>query len=131
MPAEALEVVRQGYEAFSRSDFGWMIQNCTPDVVIVQPPERPSAKTYRGRTEFRAAFTEWPSQWDEFDLELVDLVELNDHQVLGSCRQHMRRGDLDVDQERFDLFTLRDGKVARLELFHSLDAARAAADGGD
>jgi hypothetical protein len=71
-------------------------------VVIVQPPERPSGKTSRGRNEFRAAFTEWPSQWDAFELE----------------------------QDRFDVFTFRDGKVSVLELFHTREQALAAADTG-
>ena len=66
-----MELARDGYAAFGRADFAWMIRHCTADVLIVQPPERPSAKTYRGRNEFRAAFTEWPSQWDAFELDLI------------------------------------------------------------
>ena len=127
--AELLDLVRGGYAAFGRSDFEWMIRNCTADVVIVPPAERPSARTYRGRAEFRDAFTDWPSQWDAFELELLDLAVLNDHQVLGTCRQRMRAGDLELDQPRYDLFSVRDGKVARLEMFHSLEQARAAAEG--
>ena len=127
--AELLELVRGGYAAFDRSDFEWMIRNCTADVVIVPPAERPSARTYRGRAEFCDAFTDWPSQWDAFELELLDLAVLNDHQVLGTCRQRMRAGDLELDQPRYDLFSVRDGKVARLEMFHSLEQARAAAEG--
>jgi ketosteroid isomerase-like protein len=124
-----LDLVRAGYDAFGRADFQWMIENCTADVVIVPPAERPSARTYVGRNEFRAAFTDWPSQWDEFALELVDVEQLNDHQVLGFCRQHMRAGDLELDEPRYDLFTVRDGKVSRLEMFSSAEQARAAADG--
>ena len=125
-----LELARDGYAAFGRADFEWMIRHCTADVVIVQPPERPSAKTYRGRNEFRDAFTEWPSQWDAFELDLIDVVELNDHQVLGTCRQRMRRGELELEQDRFDVFSFRDGKVSALELFHTREQALAAADTG-
>jgi ketosteroid isomerase-like protein len=125
---ELLELVRGGYAAFARSDFEWMIRNCTADVVIMPPAERPSARTYHGRAEFRDAFTDWPSQWDEFELELVDVAVVNDHQVLGTCRQRMRAGDLELDQPRYDLFSVRQGKVARLEMFHSLEQARAATD---
>ena len=85
MANEHVELARAGYAAFGRADFAWMIEHCTADVVIVQPPERPSAKTYRGRNEFRAAFTDWPRQWDAFALDLVDVVELNDHQVLAAA----------------------------------------------
>jgi ketosteroid isomerase-like protein len=126
--AELLELIRGGYAAFARSDFEWMIRNCTADVVIVPPPERPSARTYRGRAEFRDAFTDWPSQWDAFELELLALEQLNDRQVLGTCTQRMRAGELELEQPRYDLFTVREGKVARLEMFQSLDQAHEAAD---
>ncbi|HEX3316986.1 MAG TPA: nuclear transport factor 2 family protein [Solirubrobacteraceae bacterium] len=128
MAGDHVESACEGYAAFGRGDWQWMIAHSTADVVVVQPPERPSAKTYRGRTEFRAAFTEWPGQWDAFELELVDVVAVNDHQVLGTCRQRMRAGDLELEQDRFDVFTFREGRMARLELFHSLDQARAVID---
>ena len=128
MAEDNIELARAGYAAFGRADFEWMIHHCTADVVIVQPPERPNAKTYRGRIEFRSAFTEWPSQWDAFELDLLDIVELNDHQVLGSCKQRMRAGDLELEQDRFDVFTFREGKVSALELFHTREQALAAAD---
>ena len=130
MAEDNIELARAGYAAFGRADFEWMIQHCTADVVIVQPPERPSATTYRGRNEFRSAFTEWPSQWDAFELDLLDIVELNDHQVLGSCKQRMRAGDLELEQDRFDVFTFREGRVSALELFHTREQALAAADSG-
>ena len=129
MAEDNIELARAGYAAFGRADFDWMIHHCTADVVIVQPPERPSAKIYRGRNEFRSAFTEWPSQWDAFELDLLEIVELNDHQVLGSCKQRMRAGELELEQDRFDVFTFREGKVSALELFHTREQALAAADG--
>jgi len=125
---EHVELARAGYAAFGRADYAWMIEHCTADVVIAHPPERPSAKTYRGRNEFRAAFTDWPSQWDAFALELVEVVELNHHQVLGWCKQRMRAGELELEQDRFDVFTFAAGKMSALQLFHTREQALAAAD---
>ena len=86
---------------------------------------RPDAS---GRLPFREAFTEWPSQWDAFSLELVDVVEVNDHQVFGVSIQRLRSGELELEQDRYDVFTFREGWMARLEMFHTLDLASAAVD---
>ena len=68
------------------------------------------------------------AKWDAFALDLVDVVELNDHQVLGWCKQRMRAGELELVQDRFDVFTFAAGKMSELQLFHTREQALAAAD---
>ena len=37
-----------------------------PDLVLVQPPEVPDAKTYEGPAALVEAMEDWPKQWEDF-----------------------------------------------------------------
>jgi len=65
MSEETLELARQGFEALARGDLAWFDERTTPDLVVVQPPEVPDAKTYEGRRAIVEAMDDWPKQWDD------------------------------------------------------------------
>ena len=48
MPAPALEVVKQIYDAFGRRDVSKVLSLFSPDIEIVQSPELPWGGTYHG-----------------------------------------------------------------------------------
>ncbi len=67
--------MRREFEALERGDLAWFEQWTTPDVVIVQPPEVPDAKSYEGRTAVAEAWADWPAQWEDFRLDLIEIIE--------------------------------------------------------
>ena len=48
--------------------------------------------------------------------------------MLGWCKQRMRAGELELVQDRFDVFTFAAGKLSALQLFNTREQALAAAD---
>ena len=93
--------------------------------MIVQPPEVPDAKTYQGRGAIVEAMEDWPKEWDDFRLDLLEVVDISDDLVVSVAR-HRGRGresGIEMDFEVFYVHRARDGKLARLEMFFSREQA--------
>jgi ketosteroid isomerase-like protein len=126
---EMVELTRSAFEAFERGDVEWMQSRCTPDVVIVQPPEVPDAKSYRGAEAIAEMIDDWPKQWEDFRLEVTEIIDVRDDLLISGTR-HTGRGrtsGVELDFEVFYVGHLRDGKLARMEMFLSREQALRAA----
>jgi ketosteroid isomerase-like protein len=100
------------------------------DVEVGGAPELPNSGTYRGREGFVTWVAQWLDAWDEFRIELVEVVAIDDGHVLVEVDQHGRgKGSgLEVTQRGLAyLITVSDGVVVRLYLYPDRAAALAAA----
>jgi len=129
MSQENVEIVRAGFELLKLGELKVFEAWTTPDLVIVQPPEVPDAKTYEGRDALALAWRDWPDQWEDFQLDLVELIDAGDDVVISETR-HRGRGresGIEMDFRVFYVYWLRDGKLARMEMFFSREQALDAA----
>jgi ketosteroid isomerase-like protein len=71
------------------------------------------------------ALTWWPSQWDEFETELLQVVDVDDEHVISLFRNHGRgkASGVEVVEEVAFLGTFRNGKVTRVEMFRGVAEA--------
>jgi ketosteroid isomerase-like protein len=127
MSQENVEIVRAFYDAWERQDIEFILANCDPDIVIVQPSEVPDAKTYRGHTGVRAAFEDWPKQWESFRVKLVRVIDIDEERLISVNRQMLSARGIDFDQEVAFLHTQRDGKAIRVDMFLTAEQALKAA----
>jgi ketosteroid isomerase-like protein len=121
MSQENVELVRLGFEAIERGDLALVEQFTLPDAVMVQPPEVPDAKTYEGASAIREAMDDWPKQWEDFRMELLEIIDAGDDAVVSVTR-HQGRGrqsGIEMDFEVFYVYRIREGRLARLEMFFS------------
>ena len=72
MSQEWVDLVREGFEALQRGEMAMFDGMTTPDLVLVQPPEVPDAKTYEGRDAIAEAMEDWPRQWEDFRMDLIE-----------------------------------------------------------
>jgi ketosteroid isomerase-like protein len=119
--------VREGHAAWERGDIGRIVEGVDPHVEIVQPPEVPDSKTYRGKAGVIEAFADWPKQWDEFRAELLEVIDVSDTKTVSVTRHYLRARDIDVEQEVAYVHTFRDGLVVRWEMFFTREEALEAA----
>jgi ketosteroid isomerase-like protein len=129
MSQENVEIVRSGFELLQQGDLTLFEDWTTPDLVIVQPPEVPDAKTYKGRAAVAEAWQDWPDQWEDFRLDLIEVVDVSDNVVVSETR-HRGRGresGIEMDFRVFYVHRLRDGQLARMEMFFSREQALVAA----
>jgi ketosteroid isomerase-like protein len=141
---QGVETLRGVYEAFNRRDIDGLLEGFDPDVVVDETEDLAYAALllrvlgprfvvlsggYRGREEVRRLFeTVWEiSEW--FLVEPEEFVEV-DEQIIVVLRLHARAKDSGAEGEArtAHLWTIRNGKGARLQVFpgkaEALEAAR-------
>ena len=129
MSQEWVDLVRLGFEAIERGDLAVFDGMTTEDLVLVQPPQVPDAKTYEGRSAIADSMEDWPNQWEDFRMDLVEIIDAGD-EVAVSVTRHRGRGresGIEMDFEVFYVQRGRDGKLARVEMFFSREQALEAA----
>jgi ketosteroid isomerase-like protein len=82
--------------------------------------------SYHGFDGIRRFWREFLSTWDKFVVKPIEVVDAGD-QVAVAMQMAGRRGDLEVDVVWSSLYTIRDGKIARIQAFTNRDEAFKAA----
>ena len=130
MSQEGVELLKQSFDALERGDMAWFEGRTEPDVVIVQPPEVPDSKTYEGPTAVADALADWPTQWEDFRMDLLEIIDVGDD-VYVTATRHRGRGresGIEMDFQVFYVSRAPNGKLARMEMFFSREQALASAD---
>jgi ketosteroid isomerase-like protein len=85
-----------------------------PDIVWNPTEESPT----QGHEAVRASLARWKGEWDDYGLMPEELADSGDH-VIATVRLRGRgRGSgVEVDARFYDVFTLRDGKIVRMDQF--------------
>ena len=127
MSRQNVETVRKGFEAYQQGDWERVVRDAAPDIEVVQPPDFADARSYHGHRGFVEVLQWWPSQWEDFHVELTEVIDVNDDQVVWATRQRGRgKGSgVEVVGEVAFVSTFHGGKTIRIEMFQSLDEALA------
>lgn len=134
-PGENVEVVRRLWDAAARRDTEEVLSLYDPDVeldVTGFPVFATDQKTYRGHAGLRRLFAEWREVWEQADSELIDVIDAGDRVItVYSYRGRGRISGLPVEELFASVWTLRDGRVIRVQWFmgreEALQATAAAA----
>jgi ketosteroid isomerase-like protein len=129
MSQENVEAVHKSFDAYQRGEWEGVVRDADPDIEVVQPPDFADASSYHGHQGFVEVLQWWPSQWEDFHVELTEVIDANDDQVILVTRQRGRgKGSgVEVAGEVAFVSTFRDGKMIRIEMFQSLQEALEAA----
>ena len=124
-----LEIVRDGYERFVGTG-ELPVDIYAPDFVwdMSHFAGWPEDRLYHGVEGTRAFLDAWTEVWDDWQLEVESLHEAGD-QVLAIMRQRARSKStgLEVEMTFGMLWTVRDGKETRMEMYYDpAEAIRAA-----
>jgi ketosteroid isomerase-like protein len=85
-----------------------------------------AVESYRGFDGVRRFWGEFLSAWESYKVEPLSFDDAGD-QVAVVVHIVGRTHELEVDETRSSLLTLRDGRVARVQSFDDPDGAREAA----
>jgi ketosteroid isomerase-like protein len=125
-----LELVRSMLETLNESGVEAALDRIHPDFEGVTPPElSPEPDTYRGHEGIRRYFAGFEGVMDEVRWEADELMEAPDERVVAGIRLVTRSvaTGLELELPVWQLCTVRDGKVLRIEGFAKReDALRAA-----
>jgi ketosteroid isomerase-like protein len=130
MPSEPLEIVQQVGERWNAGDIDGMLDLFHDDVVMTPSPHWLETVQLKGKDAFRRNTEEWLGAWDSIEME-TEQVEAFGNRVLahGCWVSTGRVSGLDGRMPIQMVFTVRDGRIARLEWFEDHASAVAAARG--
>ena len=118
MSQENVEIIRRGYERFAASAGAG--GTAAPDFVWDMSKFRgwPEQQTYEGAEGARAFLRDWIAAWDEWEIEVEALHDAGD-KVVAIVRQRGRSktSGLPVEMAFGQVWTIRDGKSARMEMY--------------
>jgi ketosteroid isomerase-like protein len=116
-----LETLRAEYGAISRGHF---FPDVHPDFELKTPDRAIGPKTYRGAEEARRAFEDFFEPFEEAVVEPQEFFESGDRIVAFFVQRARPRGSTAMVEIRAGhLWTMRDGKPARLEIFPEREKA--------
>ena len=115
MPQENVEVVRELWDAYSLGDFDRVIALSDPYVVLVTLEEGP----LYGSDAVRANYARWMEAWEEEpETTVEELIGTGDHVLVIACFQGRgRRSGLRVEERLYEVYTLRNGTILRVDEF--------------
>jgi ketosteroid isomerase-like protein len=130
MSQENLEIVRRGYEYFG-AERDFRVEVMHPDFVWDMSTFRgwPEQQTYVGLEGARKFIADWTESWDDWQLELDELIDAGGDRVLAVVHQRGRSKatGLEVDMRFAQLWTIRDGKQFRMQMYADPAEGREAA----
>jgi ketosteroid isomerase-like protein len=123
------ERIRGLYERFARGDIDEAVEMIDPDIVVVDAPELPGGRTYRGRAEVAGALRELYEMFDGPTVDIQDL-RIGPERAVALLRVHGRGqgGGVPIDADIAHVFRMRDDSIVEMLVF--LDHPAALAEGG-
>ena len=129
MASENVDIVRRGFEHFASTGEVPM-ELLAPDFVwdMSHLSGWPEQQTYEGLDGTRAFLRDWSEAWDDWRLEVLEMQDADD-QVLVTVHQSGRSKatGMPLEMTFAQLFTIRDGRQSRMEMYSDLAEARRAA----
>ena len=124
MSQETVEIVRR----FLIADVDEAMTFADPDIVWNPIEELPT----QGHDAVRASLARWKAEWDDYGVLPEEFVDRGDR-VLATVRVRGRgRGSgVEIDARFYDLYTLRDGMIIRMDQFTERSQALEAVEMGE
>jgi len=128
MSQENVEVVRRVYDALDHSDWDAAFEAAEPDLELIPPDQSPVSARVRGVDEVRAWIADQQETVGNLAIDVEELIEADECIVaLIRLRVRPRGTDADFELRIAHLWTLRDGKLTRCEVFPERENALEAA----
>jgi ketosteroid isomerase-like protein len=129
MSQSDVEIVRRGLEAFNRGDIESSLADFAPEAEWHPYLGAVEGRVFRGTDQIGRMLHGFGEEIEGFEVTAEDILDLGDGKVVMSLRAHGRgRGSsADVEAHWAQLWTLRDGRVVRVEAFDTTEGATEAA----
>jgi uncharacterized protein len=124
MSEENIEIVRRIWDAYSRRDFDQIRTLSDPDVKMITVEEGP----LYGIEAVRRNHERWWEAWESQETTVEEVIGAKDRVfVMARFRGRGSASGAEVEGRHFEVYTLRDRKVIRVEEFSERGEALEAA----
>ena len=124
MSQENVKVVREAWDAYSGGDYDRIAGFHDPHIVVVTLED---GAVY-GNDAVLANYERWDEAWEEAETTLEEVIGHGDR-VFVAARFHARgrASGVEVETRLYEVYTVRDGKVLRIDEYATRDEALEAA----
>jgi ketosteroid isomerase-like protein len=111
MSQEYVEIVRRFLNVV---DVNEALTYADPGIVWNPIEELPT----QGHDEVRASLAHWKAEWDDYKVMPEEFVDMGDRVVVTVRLRGRGRGSgVEIDALFYDIYTLRDAKIVRMDQF--------------
>jgi ketosteroid isomerase-like protein len=111
--------------AYGRGDIDGALEFIDPEIEWIEPTEMPGSATYHGRDGVRKSMTKFVGAWTDYSVDHPELIEAGDRLLVHA---HMkgkgRTSGAPAELHQWQVYTFRDGKVIRAEMYLDEEEAR-------
>ena len=119
-----VEIIKRGFDAYLRGDVASATAIYADDIVFNPAEEAP----IHGREAVLSYLRRWEDPWDEYELQAEEFIGAGDCVVVTiHVRARGAASGIEVDARSHQVYTLRDGKLVRMDEFLDRDEALDAA----
>jgi ketosteroid isomerase-like protein len=124
MSEENVAVVRASFEAFRRGDNESAMEAFDPEIEY-DLRVFPDGKIYRGHEGVREAFRIWLGTWEDYRIEIEEIIDTAGDEVIVLIREFGRgKGSgIEVERPAAGVWTFRNAKAVRIRFYPDRDAA--------
>jgi ketosteroid isomerase-like protein len=109
-----VEIAQQFLQASSRGELDQALADADPEIVWNPSQEGET----RGGDAVRATMERWETAFEDLELTSEETIEAGDRVVVKTHVSGRGRGSgVDVDSRSYMVWTIRDGKVTRMDEF--------------
>lgn len=120
----AIETILAGYEAWNRHDLDSLLKLLEPDMEFIPMEQSLMPAASGGREGVERLFTESAAVWQEFTFEPLGFTPIGDRLVVElRVTGTVSESSIEVAEQWVHLYTLKEGRLARLNAFRTRDEA--------
>ena len=130
MSKENVQIVRDAVAAFNRGDLDAWLEFLSDDIDYrAVEGALDDAGPIQGKEAMRAFVQDWLDMFDDFRAEPIELIEVGEDKVIavGRISGRAKLSGVETDLTYAELWTIRDGKVARGRQYWTREEALEAA----
>jgi ketosteroid isomerase-like protein len=128
MPDENVEIIRRSFEVFEATgEVPWELIDLDVEVRDFDLPDA-VGEVFRGHEGYKRWIALWSTAWEEYALELQEIIDAGDRVIaVFGLRAKGRGSGVETLRENAAVFTVQSGKVTRCDDYGNTDGAFAAA----
>jgi len=124
-------LVQRLYDAWIAGDAETALAGIDPDIEWIEPTDTPDGQLWRGAEGVLASMAEWTQPFEDYSFEILERLDLGEQALFGLVQRGRGRGSgAQVESWVWHLWTVKDRRATRLEMFRDKEAALAAAGTG-
>ncbi len=120
MSQRNIELVQQAMAAYFRDDETALRKLVTADVMVTTRPDQPDVRTSHGYEGFVESTRQWTEAWKDWSFDVVRVSEMGDFVIVDANQTGQGASSgVPIEGGVTFLYTIADGRIARLQMFAS------------